>query len=294
MTSSGCPVGDLGRIPCGHLSVFFEDWPKRRKLVEGRPTPDSLVVADEPIRRLDRDDLVVEPPRISRASCKILRAERKFVEVFTREVPSIRKHLGGHPLRHELVALEQLRRPRRPQLLDVPPTDTERNVAHVLDAAGDDDVVHAARDLSDCDVERLLAGATPAIDRRGGSLSRETRLQPSVARGIGHLLAELLRTADHQCVDRGRIEPRPVQELEVRPSQQQMRVDVAKGSGLGMAFADRRADCLDDDDIATTVRSAAHETRVANVMFNPILILIIVRQEPAMRQTRAFQRRPNS
>jgi hypothetical protein len=124
-------------------------------------------------------------------------------------------------------------------------------VAHVLDARADDGVVHPGRDQRGAEVDRLLRGAALAVDRRGGRLDRQAGLQPGVAADVEALLAVLLHAPCDHIVDGPGGDAGALDDLRVALRQELVRVDVRVDALLRMTAPDRRADRLDDDDLAT-------------------------------------------
>ena len=99
----------------------------------------------------------------------------------------------------------------------------ERQVAHVLDARADDDVVDAGGDQRGAEVDGLLGRAALAVDGRRGGLDRQPGLQPGVARDVERLLAELLHAAGDDVLDLGRVDAGAVEHLRVGLAQQVVR-----------------------------------------------------------------------
>ena len=201
--------------------------------------------------------LALEAPLLGRLVGEAVRAHGELVELRARDLPLVGDHLGRDALGHELVALQQLLRPRAADVVDPLEADAHRDVAHVLDPAADHDVVHAGGDQRRAEVDRLLGRAALAVDRGGRRLHRQAGLQPGVAADVEHLLAVLLHAAADDILDLAGVDPRPLDHLGVGRSEQLVRVRVPVVALLGMAAPDGRADRLDDDDFAPV---AVHST----------------------------------
>ena len=126
----------------------------------------------------------------------------------------------------------------------------EGDMAHVLDAAADDDVVDAGGDERRGEVHGLLGGAALAVDCRGGGLDRKAGLEPGVPADVHALLAELLDTAGDDVLDLGGVDARALDNLGVRLREERRGMDVLVDALLLMAASDRGANRFDDDDLA--------------------------------------------
>src|SRR5581483_8619900 len=173
-----------------------------------------------------------------------------LVAFAARDAPLLRNQLGADALVDDAVALEKLRRVRRAVVLGDLAGRRERDVAHVLHAATDGDVVYAGRDQRGREVHRLLRRGALAVDGRGRRLDREPSLQPGVAADVVRLLAVLLHAAGEHILDRLCRDPRPLDHLDPRPAEELVRVDVLVVTLLGVSATDRGADCFDDHDLA--------------------------------------------
>ena len=103
-----------------------------------------------------------------------------------RHAGDVRARLGGHrraALGHHLHAVG------------------EGDVAHVLDAGADHDVVDAGGDQRRGELDGLLGGAALAVDRGCRGLDRQAGLEPGVAADVHALLAELLHAARDDVLD---------------------------------------------------------------------------------------------
>ena len=101
-----------------------------------------------------------------------------------------------------------------------------------------------------------------AVHCRRGSLDREARLQPRVAADVHGLLAELLHAAGDHVLDLGSIDAGAVNELGVGLGKQVGRVDVLEVALLRVPAPDRRADGLDNHDLAALEVPVLHLVRL--------------------------------
>ena len=107
---------------------------------------------------------------------ELMRTQRQLVELGARDLPFVGDHLGRQPLRDQVVALHQLRWPRRSDLVDPVEADAHGHMAHVLDTRPDHHVVDPGRDQRRREVDRLLGRAALAVDRGRGGLYRKAGL----------------------------------------------------------------------------------------------------------------------
>ena len=117
----------------------------------------------------------------------------------------------------------------------------EGDVAHVLDAAADRDVVDAGGDQRGGEVDRLLGGAALAVDVVAGVSIGRPGLEPGVAADVEALLAELLDAAGDDVADLGRVDAGALDELGVGLGEQVRGVEVLVVALLRVAAADRGA-----------------------------------------------------
>ena len=196
--------------------------------------------------------------RPSSVACcgEAVRPDGQLVELGPRDLPLVGDHFGAEALADDVVLVQELLRERGAVLLLRLHARGERDVAHVLDAGADDDVVDAGGDERRAEVDGLLRRAALAVDGRRGGLDRQPLLQPRVARDVERLLAELLDTARDDVLDLGGIDARALEHLRVALAEQVVRVRVLVVALLRMAAPDGRSDGLDDDDLSTLL---AHE-----------------------------------
>ena len=100
-----------------------------------------------------------------------------------------------------------------------------------------------------------------------GRLDRQPGLEPGVAADVDALLAELLDAAGDDVLDLGGVDPGALDHLAVGLRQQVRGVDVLVVALLLVAAADRRADGLDDHDLASTELSVLSHLGPSSVGF---------------------------
>jgi hypothetical protein len=164
---------------------------------------------------------------------------------------------GPEPLADDVVLLEQLLGERLAELLLRPRAGAERQVAHVLHAGADHDVMDAGGDQRGAEVDGLLRRAALAVDGRRGGLDRQPLLQPRVARDVERLLAELLDAAGDHVLDFGGVDSAAGEDLGVALAEQLVGMDVLVVALLEMAAPNRGTNGLDDDDLTTLLPAHA-------------------------------------
>ncbi len=170
--------------------------------------------------------------RISReksdAAAQAVRAGRVLVEHLAREVPARgdefgRDALADEPLREALV------HERAPRVLPEGRV-VDRVLAHLLDAAGDHDVVAAGDDALRRERCGLLARAALAVDRGAGNGDREARRECGVAADVHGLLADLGEASGDHVIDQRRVEVVAGDQFFEHGRQQVHRVEVGERS----------------------------------------------------------------
>ena len=191
---------------------------------------------------------------------ELVGAQRELVELGAGDLPLVGDHLGAQALADDVVLLHELGGEGAAELLLGLHAGGEGQVAHVLDARADDDVVDAGGDQRGAEVDGLLRRAALAVDGGRGGLDRQALLQPGVARDVERLLAELLHAAGDDVLDLGGVDAGAIEDLRVGLAQQVGRVGVLVVALLEMPAADRRADGLDDDHFTTLLTTHARVT----------------------------------
>ena len=205
----GGAVGDLRGVAGGDLAVLLERRLQLRERLEVGVGADALV-GDDLVSPLTCIGMISRSKRPSSVAWWASRCERTASSSSSRarDLPLVGDHLGAEALADDVVLLHQLGREREAELLLGLHAGRERQVAHVLDAAADDDVVDAGGDQRGGEVDGLLGRAALAVDRRRRRLDREALLQPGVARDVEGLLAELLHAAGDDVLDLAGVDAR--------------------------------------------------------------------------------------
>ena len=128
----------------------------------------------------------------------------KLVELLALESPLLGDHLGRDPLRHDVEALLELWRER--PVAGSHGVGAHRHARHVLDPAGDHDVVLAGHHAHRGEVGGLLARAAHPVESRAAHLDGKTGDQRGVSRDVEPLLADLIDAAEDDVLDLGRID----------------------------------------------------------------------------------------
>src|ERR1019366_5192110 len=168
-----------------------------------------------------------------------LRSEAPPVEVFAGDAPPIGDALRGAELPVGRVVVG-------PRIgLVVPGTvdhvGTQRDVAHLLHAAGDPDLDAVRGDEPGDEVVGLLRRPALRVDGRArGRVGQPVvpRAQPRVSGHVRTLLAGLGDTAPDGLVDEAGVDPRPLDDLDDRVAQ---RVGRFQSGERAVALADRGA-----------------------------------------------------
>ncbi len=122
------------------------------------------------------DDLAVEASLVARRLRELLRTKTDLVELLAGDIPLLRDHLGGDPLRHVVETRGELLGEREAR--SVLNARSHRNARHRLDAASDHDVVRARLYTLGAEVDGLLRRTALSVDARTGNLDGETGRKP--------------------------------------------------------------------------------------------------------------------
>src|SRR3954468_21203789 len=242
----GRTVRDLRRDRRGDPAALAHGL-ERLHLLEAGVTPRTFVGGDAFVG----GDLAVEAAFVDRLDRSPVRLEREGLHVLAGDAPLLGDELGTVELVDRLVAVARdpaLRPAERVGLLQADGSGgaegrADRDLAHVLHAAGDDDVLGAAHHALGCEVQRLLARPALAVDRRTGHLFGEARSQPRPGGDVACLRAGGFEAAEHDVFDDSRVDAAASDELLEHVCAQ---VGGVGGRQATVLLADGRADCFDD------------------------------------------------
>src|SRR4051812_45087293 len=242
----GGAVRDLRRDRRGDPAALAHRL-ERLHLLEAGVTPRTFVGGDAFVS----GDLAVEPALVDRLDRPPMRLEREGLHVLAGDAPLLGDELGAVELVDRLVAVARDPALRPAEGVGLLQSDggggaegrADRDLAHVLHAAGDDDVLGAAHDALGGEVQGLLARAALAVDRRTGHLFRQTGGQPRGAGDVARLRPQRVEAAEDDVFDHRGVDAGPADELfeDVRPQ-----VGGVGGRQTTVLLADRGADRFDD------------------------------------------------
>ena len=214
--------------------------------LEARVAPDALVGGDA----LERRDLAVEAPFVLGLRGPAMTLERERLHVVAGHVPLLGDHLRGAELRHLLGAVAGLPSLRtgegvlEPERLGGDHRRADRDHAHVLHAARDDEVGRAAHHGLRREVHGLLARAALAVDRRARYLVGEPGREPAGAGDVAGLRTDRVDATEDHVVDRRGIDPGALDELADRVGTEIGRMHAGQTAALA---ADGCAYRVDDE-----------------------------------------------
>ena len=209
---------------------MIADGPLRHDQQGGRAVADLAGRGDRPSARAAQCGHLLQR-RLAGGRCR--RRRRRRVPIHGSCPASIaaillaaadRDHLGRPELRHHVpVAPSPARRAGErvgePELLPGDHRRRDRDGAHVLHAARDDDVGGAGQDGLRGEVHRLLGGPALPVHGDPGDVAGQPGGQPRGPRDVARLRADRVRAAEDHVVHRGGIHARPLDERtdHVRP-----------------------------------------------------------------------------
>ena len=197
-----------------------------------------------------RRDLPLEPALVDGADGAPVALQRELLHVVAADAPLLGDHLGAAELGHLLIAVAR-RASRRSRRTDrVKPSGSaaviaagDRDLAHVLHAAGDDHVRRAAHHRLRREVHGLLRRAALPVDGHAGHLLGQPGRQPGGAGDVARLRADGVDAAEDHVVDGGGIDPGA---LDQRADHVRAEVGRMGAGEPAAAPADRRTDRVDD------------------------------------------------
>ena len=122
--------------------------------------------------------------------------------------------------------------------------DDDRDHAHVLHAAGDDEVHRPRHHGLGGELHGLLGGAALSVDRHAGDVLRQSGREPARAGDAARLRPDRVDVAEHDVVDGVRVDAGAFDE---RRDAVGAEVGGMDGGETAAAAADRCADGIDDE-----------------------------------------------
>ena len=142
----------------------------------------------------------------------LVTGQREPLHILPGDVPLLGDHLRTAELRDLLVAvalqpeLGLVGRAGEPELVADDHCRGDRDLAHVLDATGEDQIGSAGHDRLCAKGNRLLAGAALPVDGDAGNLFGEAGGQPGQPTDIAGLSADGIDAADDGVIDSRRVD----------------------------------------------------------------------------------------
>ncbi len=195
------------------------------------------------------DDLVVEMAAADRAEGALVAGQRVLLHLLARQVPLLGDQLGATELRDFLIAVSVqpllgfIGRRGEAELLADDHRRRDRDLAHVLHAAGHDHVCGARHDRLCAKGNSLLAGTTLPVDGNAGNLFRVTGGQPGEPGDVAGLCSDGVEAAGDHVVDSGGVDVDPVQQPAPAECAQ---VDGMHAGQRSIALTNGGAHCIND------------------------------------------------
>ena len=199
---------------------------------------------------LNRQHFAREGARDGRGMRQAMRPHGELIHVFAGDPVLVGDQLRRLALRDQVVTLEQLGREPTPELRLMTLVDPEADVAHVLDATCDDNLIGLRLDPQRREVHCLLTGSAANVDRGGAGLLGKPLLEPRRAGDPSRLLACLIDAADDDVVDLPRVDAGSRNEALVGSPEEIRRMNVLVDALLGMPAPNRRANGIDNVGLA--------------------------------------------
>ena len=197
-------------------------------------------------RRGDRRHFARVVARVPSGDRALLAAQSECVGVLSRDLVFLGDHRRAHELARRLI-VGRIARAHRYAAFHV---RTERHARHHLDAAAHHDVFETGADHRRAERRRLLARSALRIDSSGSDFQRQSGRQPSDARDVERLLADLRNAAADHLADLFAVEAAALQSSELYGAEQVRRHQ--SGQTLA-AFADGATDRFDNVDVLHTL-----------------------------------------
>ena len=111
-STAAAPSEICDELPAVILPSSLKAGFSSRQRLDARVRADALVGHVRVAVHRERHDLALEAALLGRLVRALVRAQADLVELRARDLPLVGDHLGGDPLRHEVVLLHHLGRPR--------------------------------------------------------------------------------------------------------------------------------------------------------------------------------------
>ena len=231
------------RVKAAHVADRCERRLQRAERLDGRFGADELVAVehDVVVDVEHRDHGSREPALGLRGRGALLRAAGVDVDVLAAELLDRRDQVGADSLGDERGVVVGLR-VHRPGAA----VGAHRHARHRLDAAGEDQVLPAGRDLLGGDVDGLQPRRAETVELHAGDRVREAGLDRRGLGDVGALVADRRHAAEHDVVDAVGVEVRvAAEDLVHQPD------DEVDGLGrvqraVDLALSPRGADRVED------------------------------------------------
>src|SRR5215207_2704034 len=252
----GCAVADLRRRAGGVHAVGAAHGLQPGEGLEGG-VAQALVARDGvggarglagvvDVGGVDGQDLRVEPALGPCLRRPLLRGEAELVGVGPGDAPLVGDALGALELRREFVVPEVRLGDRHPQTERLGRVGPDGHPRHQLDATGHRHVDHPGGYEAAGHVGGLLRRAALSVDGGGGRGQRQPGREPPGAADVERLRADLADAPGHDLIDLLGIDAGAADHLAQHGGQEIRGVHRGQPT---VATSDRRADCVDDDDL---------------------------------------------
>ncbi len=240
-------------VTAGDRAAGPERWLLRGEFGCRQAGLDPLVLADGPLRRLDRHDLASEPAAGRGRRRPLMAEQRELVLPFAADLVLIGNVLRGLPQADRRVELGHPRAdqpPAKPGVHDASlarerlgrPRHDKRRPGHRLDPAGDADIGVPGRDRPRGRANRLHARTAQPVHRGTRHLDRQAGQQHAHPGHVPVVLTCLVGRAPVHVVNGLRVKPRVARHQRGdHVSGQMVRPDASQGS---LDLPDRRAACV--------------------------------------------------
>ena len=205
-------IGERRRCARRHRAIGAERRLQARKPLQRRSRAQRAILIDNSVNRLHRHDLIAQAALALRFSSLHLRDVGELFLIRARDVVLPRNILRR--LSHRDVGVEHhvgivLRLPLKARVGRMVEA-TLRHARHALDAASDESFARADGDLANGIVDGRHRRSAEAVHRDAAQLDRQPGQQGRQPRDVGALLRLRIGRAEHDILQRLRVDPRPL------------------------------------------------------------------------------------